>query len=550
MDRLSKIDSLKNKKILLASWGCKIQTSQECRDWPPVFKKIFKDVIIFSFKNESYYYGNDELNRKFLELIEKEKPDYLLACPVYDEVYLDTLIKMKEINPKMKTIIWFGDDDFRFDDCSRYYALFFDYILTTKKEISIYHKDGFKKVDFMIGINQNYHRPLDIEKIYDVSFIGAPLADRYEYIKFLKDNGVKIKLFGGSWQTYDDLKDIYGGFLYPEDFIVKINQSKINLNFSKSHFKEGEKGCLKGRLIEVPACKSFILTQYTKRAIEFFVKRKEYNFGSKEELLKKINYYLKNEKEREKLVQESYDYILKNFTWESHFTKYFEKIEKEPIFHKPLPEINRKIVSLTQEDLNLPINELNEKIKSADNISFSNNPMRVNEFKYYMQSYSLYISKKPISCCDYYVESKSLGIYLTLQAKKAFNTLEKKDFYKLLDLNQLMVTKEFFMKNIESFKNIFKGGFEEIMTEENVAFVSIPMVNISHFNPIKYESMKIVFKTNFFSKFFSIYHNKKILDPYILKFLFSFPVGKKFMIEYTYKRVSDKSNWLALDFFH
>jgi len=34
--------SLKNKTILLASWGCKIQTSQESRDWPPVFKNFFK----------------------------------------------------------------------------------------------------------------------------------------------------------------------------------------------------------------------------------------------------------------------------------------------------------------------------------------------------------------------------------------------------------------------------------------------------------------------------------------------------------------------------
>ena len=104
-----------------------------------------------------------------------------------------------------------------------------------------------------------------MHKIYDVTFIGAPLKDRYDYIKYLLDNGVNIKLFGGSWENYHDLKDIYMGFLTPEEYIKTINQSKINLNFSKTFFPNGDLGAIKGRPIEVFSCNSFLLNEFTER---------------------------------------------------------------------------------------------------------------------------------------------------------------------------------------------------------------------------------------------------------------------------------------------
>ena len=67
--------------------------------------EIFKKLFVFSFKNEMYYYGIESLNKKFLEIIKKEKPDYLLACPAYYELTIDTLIEMKKINPKMNYLL-------------------------------------------------------------------------------------------------------------------------------------------------------------------------------------------------------------------------------------------------------------------------------------------------------------------------------------------------------------------------------------------------------------------------------------------------------------
>jgi len=539
--------SLKNKKLIFASWGCKIQTSQECRDWPPIFKKLFKEVILFSLKNEQYYYGTKELNKKFIDLIKKEKPDYLFIIPSYDELYVSTLKKLKKINPNMKTIIQFGDDEFRFDDWSRYYSLFFDYILTTKKELDIYEKENIKAT-FMIGVNPEYHKPLNTEKIYDVTFIGTPLRDRYEYIKHLKDNGINIKLFGGGWDSYKDLEDIYGGFLYPEDFIKKINQSKINLNFSKTFFYQGTGGQMKGRPIEVLACKSFTLNEFTDKSINYLVNKKEINFKTKKELLKKVKYYLKNKKEREKLTEEGYKHILENYNWEEQFIRFFNKIEKDPIRPPQLPKINKKTILLSSKDLKLNLSKLKEKIKDYDYIHFSKNPHKIYNNKEYFQSYSLNISKKDISLCDYYIYKKGFGNYLSLLTKKAFFTLEKEDFNKVFNLNQIMVTKNFFIKNINSFKDIKK--LTNLINKDNTVFVSIPLVEVHDLNSINYEDMKNVFKPLFFSKIFSLAYQKKIFDPFLINILIKPVKGRIFMTKYLLKKIFKKSNWQALDFFH
>tara|TARA_Y100000034_G_scaffold45936_1_gene56474 strand:+ start:3854 stop:5488 length:1635 start_codon:yes stop_codon:yes gene_type:complete len=544
------MNTLRNKKILLASWGCKVKTSQECRDWPPIFKKIFKKVILFSTKNEFYYFGKEALNKNFLNLLQKEKPDYLLICPVFNEFEIDTLLKIKEITPNTKTIMWSGDDEFRFDDWTRYYALFFDYVLTTKKEISIYKKDKIKHAGFMIGVNPKYHRPINLKKIYDVTFIGAPLVDRYDYIKFLMKKGINIKLFGGEWYKYPYLKKIYGGFLYPDDFIKVINQSKVNLNFSKTFFKQGKLGQMKGRAIEILACNAFLLTEYTNRTIDFLVKNKEMNFRNKEELFKKIKYYLEYEKERKNLAKEGYNYVLENHSWEKLFIKYFNKIEKEKTKHYNLPEVNKKIITLSEKEINLPINKLKEKLKKIDYVNFSKSFNKKSPYKDYFQSYSLMISKKNISCCNYLIYSEYLGDYLLNLSKKSFNTLKKDDFYKILNINQLMVRKNYFLNNLKSFQKLFYGGVYNLLNDKNTVFISIPLVKIKGVGEIPYKDMKNVFNTPFFDKLFSLVHKKKIFDPYVFKLLFLSYPGKKFVFRYLSERFFDKGSWEALNFFN
>ena len=108
-NQINKKDFLKNKKMLLATWGRGDKDSLQCRDFIPLFEKMFGELIILPLRNYYYFYGKKELNAKFLETIKKEKPDYLLSCNRYNEVEIDTLKKIKEISPQTKTILENGE---------------------------------------------------------------------------------------------------------------------------------------------------------------------------------------------------------------------------------------------------------------------------------------------------------------------------------------------------------------------------------------------------------------------------------------------------------
>lgn len=536
--------SLKNKKLMLSTWGCQDRDTPQCRDWIPLFQKMFGELIIFGSRNYYYAYGKESLNKEFLEILQREKPDFLLFGPsFYGQFSMETIAKIKEISPKTKTIIEFGDDDWRFEDWSRYYALFFDYIITAKKEISIYKKEKIKDVFFLHGISPHFFKKENIEKIYDVSFIGRPIADRYDFIKFLKNKEVNIKLFGIGWQNYSDLKDIYGGILHDEDYPKTINQSRINLNFSKTLYKKGEKGQLKGRILEVPACGAFLLTEYTPMGVEGINKKEEINFTTKEELLEKIKYYLKNESEREKIAKELHKYILTNYSWDILFKEFFEKIDKYPLKEFKLPKINKKTFKVSEEEINLSLSDLREKLKNFDYVYFTDKNSENLSYREYLQAYSLFISKKPISCCDYYLYSDRIGDYMLSLIKEAFYNLEKEKFLKILSINQLMVTKEFFLKNLEKFRKLFLGEQIEVIEEKNITFVSIPLVKIKKTIEMDYNSIKKSFHMLFIDELSHLFFQKKIFNSYIIKFLTESACGKGFMTKYLLEYLKDvKSN--------
>src|SRR3989344_1461337 len=217
--------------------------------------RLCNDILYFNRRENYFKYGKDKMNQMLLKLIAKEKPDYIFTWLTWDEFYIDTLLRIQKISPKTKTVAIFGDDTIQFNDFSRYYARLFDYSFTTLKSyVKKYKKDGIKNVFFTSLTDVNSFIPVKTEKKYDVTFIGSQKLDnagRHEMINHLKEKGVKIKVFGFGWENYEDLRDIYGGPLNSKDVVRVINQSRINLCFSKDNFGRPQ---MKAKIFEVAGC--------------------------------------------------------------------------------------------------------------------------------------------------------------------------------------------------------------------------------------------------------------------------------------------------------
>ena len=306
-----------NKKLLFAPWAASNRQFSIYQGFYIPFKKIFKEVVMFDPQANIYLYGQDEMNKRLLSVVEKEKPDYIFFLISYDELYIETLLKIKEISPESIMINYFGDDDTQFENFSLYYCHLFDYCLTFPQLSSaVYKREGIDNIFFSSGRNLDQFKPLNLDKKYDVTFIGTPKMDRHYLLKYLYDNGINLKVFGAGWYKYSDLSKIYGGPLDDKQITKIINQTKINLCFSKNGYGEPH---LKGIVFEIGACGSFVLAEYSHKLLDFFEEDREIiMFKNKEELLGKIRYYLKHENEREKIEKKMYTKVVKKQIGRAH----------------------------------------------------------------------------------------------------------------------------------------------------------------------------------------------------------------------------------------
>lgn len=232
------------------------------------------NVLSFDFFAEFNRNGKAAMNKKLKELIKTEKPDISIFClfeDEFDESVLD------EIRSCTKTVAYFFDDPWR-QDFVRHWIKHFDYFTTSDYySLMSYHSEGIKNVIHCpFGYNENIYKKLNVEKIYDVSFVGGYSGYREWIIHLLKKNGINVNVFGRGWGNK-------GGWISQEQMVMIFNQSKINLNLSNDLSRDyrflfyslrsikavkktlrlkKNKEMIKGRHFEINACGGFQLSYF------------------------------------------------------------------------------------------------------------------------------------------------------------------------------------------------------------------------------------------------------------------------------------------------
>jgi len=262
-------------------------------------------------------YNKRKMNRMLIESIYRWKPDIVFFVLFTDEIEFETLTEIKE-NMKIKTLNWFCDDHWRFDNFSRIYAPYFNYVVTTyKKAVEKYKLIGIKNIILsQWGCNHILYRNLDLPYLYNVSFVGQPHGDRYKIIEQLKEAGIKVDTFGYGWPN---------GRVTTYEMIKIFNQSKINLNLSNASM--GKINQIKGRDFEITGCGGFMITGYNEDLQDYYQIGKEVVcYKTTDDLTDLLKYYLKNEEERETIREAGYRKTLLSHTYDKRFRKIFKMI--------------------------------------------------------------------------------------------------------------------------------------------------------------------------------------------------------------------------------
>lgn len=192
---------------------------------------------------------------------------------------------------------------------------YFDLSLTTSKSAIIkYLVEGGNPMYKDYAGNEKIYKNLNLNKEFDVSFIGANYGIRSEYIRYLEKNGITVYSKGNGWEN---------GFADDNEMIEIFCKSKIVLGFSTVG-KNDDIYILKGRDFEVPLSGSMYITGYHDELKEYFDLGKDIEtYKSKEELLEKVRYYLLNNDNREKIAITGYSKCLMNYTAKTSYEKVF-----------------------------------------------------------------------------------------------------------------------------------------------------------------------------------------------------------------------------------
>jgi len=150
------------------------------------------------------------------------------------------------------------------------------------------------------------NRKLNVEKAFEVGFAGNLSAHRREVFDFLKKNKI----------------DVAYKWVFGNEFNMFINRCKIFLNV---HFTELPN--TETRIFEVLGSGTFCLTEKLSMPEIFEQAKHLVSFDDKEDLVGKIEYYLKNEEEREQIAQAGMELALKKHTYLNRARELLEKVK-------------------------------------------------------------------------------------------------------------------------------------------------------------------------------------------------------------------------------
>ncbi len=313
------------------------------------------DIVYFDYMDILRKIGKVRMNDLLLETFVKEKPELMFVFLF--EYELDPKIISRISNSgKVVTINWFADDHWRFSNYSQYWAPNFNWSVTTDFEaIPKYHLIGYQNIILsQWACNHFLYRNLELDPVYEVSFIGLAYRTRRETIKNLKKAGITVVARGQGWAS---------GRANQDEMIELINRSRINLNLANASVKDAggwvrvvdrfalynpvvkrvwrkmrslvHLGAtrpqpilqIKGRNFEIPGCGGFLITDYVKGLEEFYLPDRDIVcYTSEDELVEKVRYYLQHEDLRKQIAANGLKTTLERHTYVHRFNQVFQKV--------------------------------------------------------------------------------------------------------------------------------------------------------------------------------------------------------------------------------
>ncbi len=296
-------------------------------------------IILFDFYSEFKDLGKLKMNKKLKDLIFNEEPDCAFFCLFENEFDENIIHSLAE---KTKTLVYFFDDPWR-QNYVKHWIKYFNFFSTP--DYYMYRKYLLENIHNVyytpFGYNSTFYKKLNLEKIYDVSFVGGYSPLRKWIIKNLEDDGINVSVFGRGWGNNIN-------YISQEQVVEIFNQSKINLNLSNAiHgdiqfllwtlksprnlkqliYLKKKKEQVKGRHYEINGCGGFQLSYYVPGLNLIYEIDKEIAVYEDIKFIPDaIRFYLKDDELRNSIANEGYERSKKDHSAQNYLKDLITKI--------------------------------------------------------------------------------------------------------------------------------------------------------------------------------------------------------------------------------
>lgn len=297
--------------------------------------------------------GRSRMNEQLRRTAERA-PDLYFFVLYTDEIAQETIAWLTNRSGAV-TLNWFGDDHWRFEGYSRFWAPLFTWTVTTDpRAAEQYRKAGMTGVvRSQWGFNHHGADDRPMSEGIDVSFVGRAHSQRRKIVQTLRRAGINVAVWGPGWEN---------GPLSGESMVENFRRSRINLNFTESSASPGIRSAaksflsrradgsyvvrpireivpslrgvfapritqIKGRNFEIPGHGGFLLTSDAEELDRYFVPGKEIAvWKDTDDLVDKIRHYLAHDAERRRIREAGRRRTLAEHTYERRFHELFRAI--------------------------------------------------------------------------------------------------------------------------------------------------------------------------------------------------------------------------------
>ncbi len=272
---------------------------------------------------ECRQHGKRQADSRFLRLVQQGGYDAIFHVAFNESIDLPAQALKVARLMGIKTIEWDCDASWRFANFIMNRKDRYSHFVTTHSvTVPWYNQFGMQVVRSQWGGSPLYQADPDVEKQYDVVFVGQKHGIRGEFVQTLIDRGIDVHLWGEYWDGFPNWHG-YGSF---EDILLAFQRGRICLNISNPSV-QGTLPQIKGRHFEIPQLGGFQLSTPADDLATYFKFGEEIVVANDATAVAEAaEYYLANPAERDSIAAAGHARMCKDHQWTQRFRQILTEV--------------------------------------------------------------------------------------------------------------------------------------------------------------------------------------------------------------------------------